>query len=242
MQSDILRDTPERVVDYARQAGFCVEDNDVLPREYEGAVSIVRAVKPRYLEEPKRTASPMVEQKKPEKKTETRPPQPESPKNGVPHIFISYAREDQPWCDQIMRYLQPAERSGKVSIWADTEIQAGQDWEDQIEDSLNRATLGLLLITPHFLASKYVSEKELPFLLQRMQDKQLTIVPIMIEKALVEYADYKFPDPKSGPHQIRLSDLQIEMHEGKPISLLDKPTQNLFIDKLAQTILTRVIQ
>lgn len=224
MAADILRDSPDAVIDYARQAGFEVDDADIFPYEYEGAVTIVRATKPTIL----RPQPPMRGRPAP------------SIENGAAHVFISYAREDKAWCEQIERYLQPAEDSGKIKVWADTEIQPGERWEQAITDNLNRSALAVLLITPYFLTSKYVREKEMPWLLEKMRLKELDIIPVMIDKALVETAHYKYPDAEQGPHEITLSELQIEMYEDQPVSHLDKPKQNLFIDKLAQTILARI--
>ncbi|MCI0400636.1 MAG: TIR domain-containing protein [Gammaproteobacteria bacterium] len=238
MAADILRDSPSAVIDYARQAGFEVDDADILPNEYEGAVTIVRATKPTYLRpQPTRGKSlPSRETKSAESDDVLAP----SFHNSPAHVFISYAREDKAWCEQIKRYLQPAEDSGKIKIWADTEIQPGERWEQAICENLNRSALAVLLVTPYFLTSKYVREKEMPWLLEKMRLNELAIIPVMIDKALVETAHYRYPDADQGPHGITLSELQIEMYEDQPVSHLDKPKQNLFVDKLAQTILARI--
>ena len=246
MLVDIVRDTSEAVVDYARKAGFDVANDDVWRHEYEGAVTIVRAIKPKYhgqetydrIEGPPLSETPTGEMNS-EKETGS-DDRAISLSNGTPHIFISYAREDKDWCEQIICYLKPAELAEKVKIWADTEIQYGEKWEKAIASNLERASVGILLITPEFLASEYIRTKEMPWLLDKMDAQQITIIPIMIKKALVEHAHFKYPDPKIGPKEIILSDLQIEMHQDHAIDHLDKPTQNVFIGKLAQNILKKI--
>ncbi|MGH8509526.1 MAG: caspase, EACC1-associated type [Gammaproteobacteria bacterium] len=164
MITDILRDSPEMVVDYARQAGFCVSDDHVFPGEYEGAVTIVRALKPKFLAQPCLPFCPDISDRR-------------------PLVFISYAREDRVWCEQIMRYLEPAEQAGKISIWADTEIEHGEKWQEAILNNLEKASLAVLLITTDFLRSEFVREQEMPLLLDKRQRKQLTIIPVMIDQA-----------------------------------------------------------
>ena len=96
----------------------------------------------------------------------------------APAVFISYAREDRHWCEQIMRYLEPAEHAGKISIWADTEIEGGEEWQQAILNNLKRASLAVLLITTDFLRSEFVREQEMPLLLDKRQRKELIIIPV----------------------------------------------------------------
>ncbi|MGH8487610.1 MAG: hypothetical protein ACREXS_01710 [Gammaproteobacteria bacterium] len=107
-------------------------------------------------------------------------------------------------------------------------------------NNLKKASLAVLLITTDLLRSEFVREQEMPLLLGKRQRKELIIIPVLIDQALVKFAQYKFPDPRLGPHDVTLSELQIESYDGQPISHLDRPRQNQFIDKLAQTILYRL--
>ncbi|MGH8487609.1 MAG: methyltransferase domain-containing protein [Gammaproteobacteria bacterium] len=139
MITDILRDSPETVVDYARQAGFSVSDDHVFPGEYEGAVTIVRALKPKFLTPSAPVDPPLEALHCTDSQAPVNPrfiddpsPKPTLPSWDPPAVFISYAREDRVWCEQIMRYLEPAEHAGKISIWADTEIEGGEEWQGAI--------------------------------------------------------------------------------------------------------------
>jgi serine/threonine protein kinase len=80
-------------------------------------------------------------------------------------VFISYAHTDAAWKDAFVRMLGPAIERGNISLWSDGSIPIGEVWSSQIDDALNSATAGLLLVTPAFLDSDFVKSVELPRLL-----------------------------------------------------------------------------
>ena len=76
-------------------------------------------------------------------------------------------------------------------------------------------------------------------MLERWRRDDMRVVPVLIETALIDETYCRFPDPNSGPHSIKLSELQFETFERQAISLVDRPKQNLFMERLAYTLLTR---
>lgn len=234
MSDWILRDTPQEVVSYASQAGFDVDDKDVTHGEYVGAVTLVRAVKPRYL-----SIDLAVHCENDGNGAEVAS---NSAAQAATGIFISYAHEDRKWCERIMKYLKPAEDAGKIRIWADTHIEAGEKWKPQIQTNLDQAAIALLLVTPNFLVSDYIKDVELPSMLDRWHRNDVQVVPVLVEQALIGETRCQYPDPNCGPHEIILSDIQFETFDHKPISHLDRPNQNLFMDRLAHSLLTRAAQ
>ena len=65
------------------------------------------------------------------------------------------------------RVLLHADAAPGGPAWTDQRIEEGQDWEQEIEEALDRATVAVLLISQRFLASDFVTEKEIPKILQR---------------------------------------------------------------------------
>jgi len=49
----------------------------------------------------------------------------------------------------------------------DNAIEPGAEWEKEIKNALAKADAGVILVSPHSLASRYIFERELPELLQK---------------------------------------------------------------------------
>ena len=61
-------------------------------------------------------------------------------------IFCCYAREDQSLLKGLIKHLGSLQRLKQATIWADTDIDAGALWENEIKKHLNKAQIILLLI------------------------------------------------------------------------------------------------
>ncbi len=48
------------------------------------------------------------------------------------------------------------------TMWNDTQIILGEDWDEQIKNAIKECDFGLLLVSPAFLGSKYITSDELP--------------------------------------------------------------------------------
>lgn len=51
-------------------------------------------------------------------------------------VFISYSHKDRDWLDKLQIVLKPLIRKGTISIWDDTQIQVGDQWRNQIAETL----------------------------------------------------------------------------------------------------------
>lgn len=92
----------------------------------------------------------------------------------LPSLFISYSRRDVHWVDRLRTLFAPLERRGVTATWADADLRAGGAWSPQINAAMQQASAALLLVTPALLASDYVRQVELPFLVARARAAQST--------------------------------------------------------------------
>jgi TIR domain len=77
-------------------------------------------------------------------------------------IFVSYSRKDMIWRDRFKQHIGVLERPGLVELWSDREIAAGAEWQREIDAALSSAKVAVLLVSPAFLASKFIWDEEMP--------------------------------------------------------------------------------
>jgi len=104
-------------------------------------------------------------------------------------LFYSYAHEDEILREELCGHLKILERRKLVSPWHDRQIQAGEDWNQQISGELQMADLVLLLVSTDFINSDYIFGKELTVAMQRHAAGMATVVPIMIRAVNIESED-----------------------------------------------------
>ena len=68
-------------------------------------------------------------------------------------------------------------------IWNDTQLIPGNRWEEEIHHQLKKASIAVLLVSADFLASKFISEVELPSILTSERERGLDVIPVFVSPA-----------------------------------------------------------
>jgi hypothetical protein len=95
-------------------------------------------------------------------------------------VFISYCHRDRKWLDGLLVHLKPLERSMLTEVWADTRIDPGKQWLDEVRAALATTKVAILLISIHFINSDFITENELPPLLKAAEDEGVLILPLIV--------------------------------------------------------------
>jgi hypothetical protein len=103
--------------------------------------------------------------------------------------FISYAREDAPFVDELAARLQRAH----VPVWRDSEsLQPGQTFESRIIDAIARYDCFVVVLSASALESDWV-RKEIALAIER---KPYRILPIRLDDAVLHSVE-------TGPLELR---------------------------------------
>src|SRR4051812_1315356 len=95
-------------------------------------------------------------------------------------LFISYSHKDGKLKDQLLEHLEVVRRFEGVDVWTDDLIEPGANWRDEIDRGLAAADVAILLVSPSFLASRFIMDLSVPDLLERHTEEGLLVVPVII--------------------------------------------------------------
>src|SRR5687768_3108768 len=95
-------------------------------------------------------------------------------------LFISYSHKDAKLKDELLEHLEVVRRFEGVDVWTDDLIEPGADWREEIEKGLQHADVALLLVSPSFLASKFIQDNEVPDVLARQAAQGLLVIPVIM--------------------------------------------------------------
>ena len=112
-------------------------------------------------------------------------------------VFCCYAREDQSLLKELKKQLMAFQREGLITLWADTDINAGAEWEKEIHLHLNTAHIILLLVSSDFMASEYCYSIEMRRAIERHDRREAQVIPIILRP--VNWQDAPFAQLQALP-------------------------------------------
>jgi tetratricopeptide (TPR) repeat protein len=95
-------------------------------------------------------------------------------------VFYSYAQEDAGLRDELDKHLGTMKRLQQIVGWHNRDIQAGTEWDKEIDEHLNAAQIILLLISPDFVASDYCYSIEMKRALERHNNGEARVIPVIL--------------------------------------------------------------
>lgn len=138
------------------------------------------------------------------------------------NIFFAYSREDSKLRERLDKHLSGLKRRNFVNTWYDGKIDAGKEWEKEIDFNLSKADIILLLISADFIASDYCFEIEMKRAIQRHENGEAVIVPILLNPC--DWSDLPF------------SKIQALPQNGKPITAPSWDNQEVALNEIANSI------
>jgi len=95
-------------------------------------------------------------------------------------VFISYSHRDRRFVDELLTQLKPYLRQGQFRGWSDKQIEPGSIWFDEIKAALARTSVAVLLVSPDFLDSDFIHDRELEPLLKEAAAGGVTVLWVLI--------------------------------------------------------------
>lgn len=95
--------------------------------------------------------------------------------------FISYSHRDANALERLHTHLAVLRREQLIESWYDREILAGDAFDTAIQRQMDESVLFLLLVSPDFLNSSYCYDVELKRALEKHENGEARVVPIIVE-------------------------------------------------------------
>ena len=137
-------------------------------------------------------------------------------------IFVSYSHMDQHWLDRLLVHLRPLERKGRLELWSDRQIRAGDEWREEIKKAINSCQAAVLLISADFMASDFIYNDELTPLLEAGKKRGVRIIPILVSSSYYEDST--------------LSKFQAVNDPSEPLDILNKGQQEASLVKVYRAV------
>lgn len=121
-------------------------------------------------------------------------------------VFISYSHKDRHWLDRLLTHLQPLSRRLGLKVFSDLDLETDELWERKIEFELSTCRAAVAIITANFVASSFITQKELPALVSRRRSSNFKIYSVFASPCaytlfpeIAEFQGFNKPDaPLSG--------------------------------------------
>ena len=96
-------------------------------------------------------------------------------------LFYSYSHKDECHRNELEKHLATLRDKNLLDEWHDRKINAGENWNEEIEKNMGNADIILLLFSPDFIASESC-KKEIGEALRLKQQKNTIFIPIILRE------------------------------------------------------------
>lgn len=140
-----------------------------------------------------------------------------------PRVFIGYSRNDEGWKTRLATQLDVLATEGHLVTWDDSRVELGADWQAELTQQLEQASVAVLLISADFLTSEFMRGQEVPRLLERRQREGVRIVPLIVKACPWKSVGWLAP-------------IQGRPRDGKPLASLPEHVADDVLATLASEI------
>ena len=103
-------------------------------------------------------------------------------------VFCSYSHKDEDLRKELEVHLAPLRNDKLIDEWHDGKINAGDDWNEEIQKNMDDAHIILLLFSPDFIDSD-ACQKEVKRALELKKEKGTIFIPVILRPCSWEELD-----------------------------------------------------
>jgi hypothetical protein len=148
-------------------------------------------------------------------------------------LFLSWSHQDLALKEDLVRRLTPSLsilRGPRIGWWEDSHLLLGDDFRSAIVGVLGGCDYGVLLLSPSYVASRFVARYELPRFVGPTADRGA--LPVALR-----------PLPLDGSRELHgIEEKMIFMYRGKAFGELNRAGRDGFASELATQVRRRILR
>jgi len=157
-------------------------------------------------------------------------------------VLIAYSHRDRDLLGELQVHLKPLQKAWMLDLWDDLRVDAGPRGEAELRRAIAATRVALLLVSPSFLGSEFITTSEtqraLPVLLAAQEHPRAAVMCLYLRPALDVFAEYPFIDPQTAmPRSVRLTNFHGLNDPMQPLAVLDKPARHQVLQRAAEEII-----
>src|SRR5262245_56021500 len=102
----------------------------------------------------------------------------------VANVFLCSSERDARWMDRMLVHLRPLRKKGLLRFLHESEIDPGSERAVVIQEEISRSNHALLFLSPDFLNSDDILDRQVPPLLERNHNGLTALLPVLLRPCL----------------------------------------------------------
>lgn len=99
-------------------------------------------------------------------------------------VFISYSHADKAHRERLETVLAPLVRNKAIQKWSDKDIDRGAVWHPEIDAALRRTRVCVCLLSPEYLDSSFIQDKELPVIFEQVEKGRIKLLWVLLRPCM----------------------------------------------------------
>ena len=152
--------------------------------------------------------------------------------------MIVYSHRDRDLLGELQVHLKPLQKAWMLDLWDDLRVDTGERGEAELRRAIAATRVALLLVSPSFVASQFITSHALPVLLAAQEHPRAAVMCLYLRPALDVFAEYAFVDPNTAhARSVRLTNFHGLNDPMQPLAELDKPARHQVLQVAAEEII-----
>jgi hypothetical protein len=138
-------------------------------------------------------------------------------------VVVAYSHRERDLLGELQVHLKPLQKAWMLDLWDDLRVAGAAT---DLRRALAGARVAVLLVSPGFLGSAFITEHRLPQLLAAQAHPRTAVMCLYARPAMDAFAEFEFVDPDTHlARRVRISSFYGLNDPMKPLAAMDRQTR-----------------